>query len=59
MCFRSIDYNKKVINPAQCRIQRIRITRHLDTLTIVTKNINFWAFLSCLQLVYYENLEAL
>ena len=28
-------------NPAQCRIQRIRITRQLDAITIITKNIDF------------------
>ena len=46
-------------NPAQCRIQRIRIARHLDAITFVTKYIRFWTFFSCFHLVYYENHEAL
>ena len=47
------------LNPAQCRIQWIRIARHLDAITFVTIYINFWTFFSCFQLVYYENYEAL
>ena len=50
--------NKKIniYNPAQCRIQRICIARHLDAITFVTKNIHFWAYLSSVQLVCYGNL---
>ena len=37
-------------NPAQCNIQRMHITRHLDAITIaiVTKNIYIWTYLNCL-----------
>ena len=33
-------------DPAQCHIQRLHIARHLDAITIVTKNIHIWAYLS-------------
>ena len=33
-------------HPAQCCIQRICIVCHLDAITIVTKNINFWTYLN-------------
>ena len=56
----SIDQAKDMLHQAQCHIQQIHIARHLDAITIVTmQNFHFWAYLSCLQLVWYENLKAL
>ena len=45
--------------PSTMTIQRICIARHLNAITILTENIHFWPYVSCLQLMYYENLEAL